>query len=92
MSTGETSRRRAIGSGWITDGSHSFNDDSAWWGLGWIRARDVMGNIEYLNTAIDVWNYINAHRSTDCPGGVLWNPGDSSSTAVNAISNCEPPT
>jgi predicted alpha-1,6-mannanase (GH76 family) len=66
---------------------NSFYDDEGWWALGWIKAYDVTGNTEYLNTAVDIFTDMNNGSSTRCSsneGGIWW---DKANTYVNAIAN-----
>jgi len=60
------------------------NDDTEWWGLVWMRAYDLTGNVAYLNTAKAVFTDITTQWDNTCNGGVWWNqPG----TYKNAITN-----
>jgi hypothetical protein len=62
------------------DFKNIYIDDSAWWGLAWVRAYDLTRKLEYLNAAKGVadwmWergmeNPINPADST-CGGGLWW--------------------
>ncbi|CAM1502665.1 Fc.00g074410.m01.CDS01 [Cosmosporella sp. VM-42] len=64
---------------------NTFYDDEGWWGLGFIAAWEMTGNINYLNEAIYIWNDMHAAwGSTPC-GGLWWNKN--SGSPVVAISN-----
>ena len=65
--------------------TNKFYDDSGWWGLAFVAAWEMTGNIKYLNEAIYIWNDMHAAWGTTPCGGLWWNK-DANSPVV-AISN-----
>lgn len=60
-------------------------DDSAWWGMAWVRAYDLTGDTVYLNEAVTIANYVAGFWDTStCNGGVWW---DRERTYKNAVTN-----
>ncbi|KZV89832.1 Six-hairpin glycosidase, partial [Exidia glandulosa HHB12029] len=58
-------------------------DDSAWWGMAWVRAYDLTGNKKYLDEAVIIANYVHGFWDTStCNGGVWW---DGERTYKNAV-------
>ena len=54
-------------------------DDHQWWLLGWIRAYEATGVVDYLQRAAQIFDYTAEYGWTaQCGGGVIWcpeNPG-----------------
>ena len=49
-----------------------YNDDYGWWALTWLNAYKLTGNPSYLQTAINIFKYIQPHWTTlQCKGGVF---------------------
>lgn len=49
-------------------------DDAAWWGLAWVRAYDLTGEVRYRDMAVTIANYVASYWDTsNCGGGVWWN-------------------
>ncbi|KAI0998118.1 hypothetical protein K3495_g10074 [Podosphaera aphanis] len=63
---------------------NAFYDDEGWWALGWIQAYDVTARLDYLMTAMDIFNDMKNATTTPCGGGIWW---DRSHSYVNAIAN-----
>lgn len=61
-------------------------DDALWWGLAWLRAFEVYGNVDYLDRSIGILDtvYRLAWESTFCGGGVWWS---ADRNYKNAITN-----
>jgi hypothetical protein len=53
----------------------SFMDDTGWWAMTWLDAYDLTGNKAYLVTAEDDANWMAAHWTSACGGGILWEVG-----------------
>lgn len=66
------------------DFTNMYIDDTGWWALAWIRAYDLTGKAEYLQTAEHDVDYMWSHRTEACGGGVIW---ATNSTYKNAVSN-----
>ncbi len=48
-------------------------DDCAWWAIAWLKAYDLYGNDEYLQTAQDIFSYmVTGGWDTGCNGGMAW--------------------
>ncbi|OCK79751.1 glycoside hydrolase family 76 protein [Lepidopterella palustris CBS 459.81] len=69
------------GGTWLND----YYDDEGWWALGWIAAYDLTGNLDYLNTAISIFDDMTTGWGTPCSSGGLWWSKDR--TYISAISN-----
>jgi hypothetical protein len=47
-----------------------------WWLLGWVRAYQASGRLEFLERAAEVFDYVvdNGWIDEPCAGGVMWCP------------------
>ena len=80
MTTVQGSTQSASTSGFL----NGYYDDEGWWALAWIAVYDLTGNVQYLNTAVSIFNDMySAYGTTPC-GGIWW---DKAHTYVNAIAN-----
>jgi hypothetical protein len=58
-------------------------DDAAWWGIAWVQAYDLTGEVKYLTEATTIATYVNGFWDTStCGGGVWW---DRERTYKNAV-------
>jgi hypothetical protein len=49
-------------------------DDAAWWGIAWVQAYDLTGDVRYRDEAVTIANYVHGFWDTStCGGGVWWN-------------------
>ncbi|GGL16747.1 glycoside hydrolase family 76 protein [Mangrovihabitans endophyticus] len=49
-------------------------DDAAWWGLAWVQAYDLTGEVRYRDEAVTIASYVHGFWDTGtCGGGVWWN-------------------
>ena len=68
-------------------------DDEEWWGLAWLRAYNLTGNVSYLARSREVFDDLatRAWSNTSCGGGVCWqaspDPADMVGCYKNAITN-----
>lgn len=67
-------------------------DDHQWWLHAWVRGYEVTGEVDYINRAAQVFDYVIANGWTEdlCGGGVLWCPISASGLQgayKNAITN-----
>ena len=62
------------------------NDDNLWWGLMWLRAYDLTGDMQYYNVAVSIFQYSTTQWNTSegCHGGILWS---ATGTYINAVTN-----
>ncbi len=96
QTTGDKSYESVIAAAFALKGGNyigfedHYDDDTAWWGLAWLQAYDLMGNLKYLTTAENLAAYI--HKGgwdNTCGGGVWWRRSSdiTSHGAKNAIAN-----
>jgi len=86
--TGSTAYRYAIATTFDNNSANQFTneffDDTAWWGLAWIRAYDASGESRYLDMARTCAEYIWSFKDSHCGGGVWWR---TDRTYKNAVAN-----
>lgn len=63
---------------------NGYYDDYAWWGLAWIRAYDLTGELRYLDAAEQIARGVEIGWNTKCGGGLRWQRG---SEDKNIITN-----
>ena len=86
--TGNETWSFAIGTTFAANGRDDFTndymDDTAWWGLAWLRAYDVTRDAKYLAMAKKDADYLWSFEDDRCGGGVWWSRDR---TYKNAITN-----
>ncbi|MBX3227026.1 MAG: glycosyl hydrolase [Labilithrix sp.] len=84
--TGNTTWDYAIGVTFDRNKSKSFTndymDDTAWWGLAWVRAYDVTRDARYLDMAKKDADYLWRFKDDKCGGGVWWSDAKSYKNAI----------
>jgi len=58
-------------------------DDAGWWGLAWLRAYDLTGDVKYRNEAVIIAGYVQNYWDPSTCGGGVWS--DRERTYKNAV-------
>lgn len=66
---------------------NEFYDDTAWWGLAWLKAYDVTKDSKYLNAAKKIADYMtdNGWSDKQCGGGLWWKRQSYKSAISNGL-------
>jgi len=87
--SGDTSYKWVIGNVFLhttlAQTKNGYYDDAQWWGIAWVRAYELTGEVKYLDRAKAIFEYIitEAWDST-CGGGLWWS---NAKNYKNAITN-----
>jgi len=84
--TGNKTWDYAVGITFDRNKGHNFTndymDDTAWWGLAWVRAFDLTGDARYLDMAKKDTDYLWSFKDDKCGGGVWWSDAKSYKNAI----------
>ena len=86
QATNDTKWRYAIATTFNAKGGHDFTndymDDTAWWGLAWVRSYDLTGDARYLAMAKKDADYLWSYADATCGGGLWWSTGKKYKNAI----------